>query len=249
MFWLGGTLREGRWNELAWRKRWKMECDVDCFRDVLRGGSWSGLACWYVERCKVQWIGLDIRWKVAGEINCLRDRYVERWQVKWIDLLLRWETECKTDWVVDSLRGWRWNGLPRRYSGRLKVTWSGLEIRWEMAGEMIGLLICWEMAGAMDWLVDLLTGDSWKGVVWKEAERWNVERIGLEVTLWGGRWNELACWYVERWNVKCDYKYKQHIIKHNSSNDFIKVYFLHCFVQRQVSALVMSSLQVDYLVR
>jgi hypothetical protein len=29
-------------------------------------------------------------------------------------------------------------------------------------------------------------------------------------------------------------------------NDFIKVYFLHCFVQRDVLALVMSHLQVDY---
>ena len=31
-----------------------------------------------------------------------------------------------------------------------------------------------------------------------------------------------------------------------SINDFIKVYFLHCFVQQHVSALVMSHLQVDY---
>ena len=30
-------------------------------------------------------------------------------------------------------------------------------------------------------------------------------------------------------------------------NDFIKMYFLHCFVQRNVSAVVMSHLQVDYL--
>ena len=42
------------------------------------------------------------------------------------------------------------------------------------------------------------------------------------------------------------YKYKQYIVKHNSINDFIKDYFLHCFVQRRVSALVMSRLQVDY---
>ena len=41
------------------------------------------------------------------------------------------------------------------------------------------------------------------------------------------------------------YKYKQHIVKHNTINDFIKVYFLHCFV-RHVSALVTSYLQVDY---
>jgi len=33
------------------------------------------------------------------------------------------------DWVVDSLRGGRWNGLARRYSERSKVTWIGLEIR------------------------------------------------------------------------------------------------------------------------
>jgi len=36
------------------------------------------------------------------------------------------------------------------------------------------------------------------------------------------------------------YKYKQNIVKHNSINDFIKVYFLHSFVQRHVSAVVMS---------
>jgi len=40
-------------------------------------------------------------------------------------------------------------------------------------------------------------------------------------------------------------KYKQYIVKHNSSNDFIKLYFLHCFVQRHVSALVMSHLQMS----
>jgi len=33
--------------------------------------------------------------------------------------------------------------------------------------------------------------------------------------------------YCVVWN----YKYKQYIIKHNSINDFIKAYFLHCFVQ------------------
>ena len=42
------------------------------------------------------------------------------------------------------------------------------------------------------------------------------------------------------------YKYKQYIVKLTSINNFIKVYFLHCFVQRHVSALVMSHLQVDY---
>jgi len=42
------------------------------------------------------------------------------------------------------------------------------------------------------------------------------------------------------------YKYEQYTVKHNSINDFIKVYFLHCFVQRHVSALVMSHLQVGY---
>ena len=41
------------------------------------------------------------------------------------------------------------------------------------------------------------------------------------------------------------YKYKQYIVKHNSINDFIKVYFLQCFFQRHVSAVVMSNLQVD----
>jgi len=33
---------------------------------------------------------------------------------------------------------------------------------------------------------------------------------------------------------------------HNSNNNFIKVYFLYCFVQRHVSALVMSHLQVGF---
>jgi hypothetical protein len=41
--------------------------------------------------------------------------------------------------------------------------------------------------------------------------------------------------------VKC----KQNIVKNNSVNDFINVYF-YCFVQRHVTALVMSHLQVDY---
>ena len=40
-----------------------------------------------------------------------------------------------------------------------------------------------------------------------------------------------------------NYKYKPYIVKHN---DFIKVYFLHCFVQRHFSPLVMNHLQVDY---
>ena len=40
--------------------------------------------------------------------------------------------------------------------------------------------------------------------------------------------------------------YKQNTVKHNSGDDFVKVYFLHNFFQRHVSALVMSHLQVDY---
>ena len=36
------------------------------------------------------------------------------------------------------------------------------------------------------------------------------------------------------------------MVKHNSINDFIKVYFLHCFVQRHASAIVVSHLQVHY---
>jgi len=35
-------------------------------------------------------------------------------------------------------------------------------------------------------------------------------------------------------------------VKRISFNDFIKVYFLHCFFQRHVSALVMSYHQVDH---
>jgi hypothetical protein len=42
------------------------------------------------------------------------------------------------------------------------------------------------------------------------------------------------------------YRYKQHIVKHNSINGFIKVHFLHYFIQRHVLALVMSHLQVDH---
>jgi len=40
-----------------------------------------------------------------------------------------------------------------------------------------------------------------------------------------------------------NYKYKQYTVRHNSVNDFINVYFLHCSVQRHVSALVMSHLK------
>ena len=32
----------------------------------------------------------------------------------------------------------------------------------------------------------------------------------------------------------------------NTFNDIIKLYFLHCSVERHVSAIVMSHLQVDY---
>jgi len=41
-------------------------------------------------------------------------------------------------------------------------------------------------------------------------------------------------------------KYKPYIVKHNLIDDFIKVHFLHYFLQQHVSALVMSHLQVDY---
>jgi len=37
-----------------------------------------------------------------------------------------------------------------------------------------------------------------------------------------------------------------YIAKHNSISDFIKVYFLRCFVQRHVWVLVMSHLKADY---
>jgi hypothetical protein len=43
-----------------------------------------------------------------------------------------------------------------------------------------------------------------------------------------------------------NYKYNQYTVKHNSINDFIKVYFLYCFVQRHVSTLVMGHLQAHY---
>jgi len=48
--------------------------------------------------------------------------------------------------------------------------------------------------------------------------------------------------YLCLWN----YRYKQHIVKHNSIVYFINAYFLHCFFQRHVSALVMSHLQVVF---
>jgi len=51
---------------------------------------------------------------------------------------------------------------------------------------------------------------------------------------------------LENTFVDGDYKYEQYIVKHNSINDFIKVYSLHCFAQRHVSVLVMNHLQVDY---
>ena len=41
-------------------------------------------------------------------------------------------------------------------------------------------------------------------------------------------------------------KYKQNIVGHEL-NDFIKVYFLHCFIQQHVSAIAMSHLQADYI--
>ena len=52
-----------------------------------------------------------------------------------------------------------------------------------------------------------------------------------------------GCFHVRHpgcvvWNYKC----KTYIV----ICDSIKVYFLHCFVQRRVSTLIMSRLQVDY---
>jgi hypothetical protein len=52
--------------------------------------------------------------------------------------------------------------------------------------------------------------------------------------------------YVDNRNMEGNDKYEKYTVKHNSINDFIKVYFLHYFVQRNVSALVMIHLQVDY---
>jgi len=48
---------------------------------------------------------------------------------------------------------------------------------------------------------------------------------------WGGQHKETG---------RPDYRYRQYTVKHNSISDFIMVYFLHRFVQRHVSALVMS---------
>jgi len=41
-------------------------------------------------------------------------------------------------------------------------------------------------------------------------------------------------------------KYKQNAVKHSSIKYLIKVYFLHCLIQRHVLALIMSHPQVDY---
>jgi hypothetical protein len=52
-----------------------------------------------------------------------------------------------------------------------------------------------------------------------------------------------------KWNFRpsIKYMYRWNIVKHNLFNFFYyQDVFLHCFVQRHVSALVMSHLQVDY---
>jgi hypothetical protein len=36
---------------------------------------------------------------------------VERWNVKWIALAMCWEAEVEVDWLVDTLRDIRLNGL------------------------------------------------------------------------------------------------------------------------------------------
>jgi len=46
--------------------------------------------------------------------------------------------------------------------------------------------------------------------------------------------------------IVMNYKYKPYTVKHNSINDFIKVYFLQCFVQRHVSAPLMSHFQYPH---
>jgi len=45
-----------------------------------------------------------------------------------------------------------------------------------------------------------------------------------------------------------NYKHKQYTVKHNSIIDFIEVYFLQCFFQRHVLALVMSYLEPKHVV-
>jgi hypothetical protein len=45
--------------------------------------------------------------------------------------------------------------------------------------------------------------------------------------------------------IVLNYKYKPYTVKHNSINDFIKVYFLQCFV-RHVSAPVMNHFQYPH---
>jgi hypothetical protein len=160
----------------------------NCLRDTLRDGRWNGLTCCFGERQKVKWIGLLIRWDMEGEM----------------------------DWLGDTVRDGRWRGLAWRYIEKWKVKWTGLEIRWEMAGEV-------------DWLIDLLKDASCNGLACWFVVRWQVKGVGLERSWeWNVEWSSLKVrcevegetnWLVvnvERCNVKCDYKYKQYVVKHNS---------------------------------
>jgi hypothetical protein len=36
---------------------------------------------------------------------------VERWNVKWIVLVMCWKAEVEVDWLIDTLRDVRFNGL------------------------------------------------------------------------------------------------------------------------------------------
>jgi len=72
----------------------------------------------------------------------------------------------------------------------------------------------------------------------------DVEVIGRKKIIFSYAFPVSSRWKIE--SVNFSYKYKPYIVKHNSISDFIKMYFLHCFFQRHVSALVMSHLQVDY---
>jgi hypothetical protein len=57
----------------------------------------------------------------------------------------------------------------------------------------------------------------------------------------------MASIYISTFLAYCkqNYKYRPYTVKHNSITDFIKLYFLQCFIQRHVSALVIRPLEVD----
>jgi len=86
---------------------------------------------------------------------------------------------------------------------------------------------------------------------WLRAEDSGI--LGRYIESTGKLWRLYGSHFLrDSWSLKINtlrilnYKYKPYIVKHNSINDFIKVYLLNYLFQRHVSALVMSHLQVVY---